>query len=607
MYVQYDILREPNFGMKLIHISPQFPLSKEGPECNVGSDRFLGVSRRETTASGNPVSDTDVHLCTQFFIHRDASRTKELRTCLQRNIDNPTVTHIHLLNERIYTPQELGLTGENRHKIRQSLTPDQKRLTFQHVFSYSREQKLKGFVVLTNADIFFDNTLQRLALGQLHERRLMLALLRYEYNGVDTATSPIFGPRNDSQDTWIFHSNFIVKNPTIEKAFNFEFGKPGCDNKMIYLARILGYDVVNDPRAIHTFHYHRDPARDYHGKAVLSPPWGICLPHGYNIVSMAPSLGVNLMQVYQATDGFQHTMFDDNRVLHAHLAKAREEGRAAVVPRIAGIENNVAVFGRLWRTQGPNADINAYFKNAMPTMKTNAGIVLPTLDAIFQYSDAYLSAFDNCELYCGWELQGTVMPHIAQSHQYIQQMYHVERKKQVAWAAALDVFHYLHDTPWTWALRGQRILIISSMVDSIREKTAIRDQLWGDTGIDLFPDCTFVFLKPPMTQGTESAREFGAEFRDFTAQIDRIRGEFDVALVSCGGYGNPVCNYIYESCGKTAIYVGGVLQMYFGVIGARWLQERPDVLRLYMNSHWSRPKQTERPKGCEAVEKACYW
>jgi hypothetical protein len=586
--------------MKLIHISKPFePDAKAKVEANAEA-KALANAKAEANANVEAI-----HVFTQYFIHRDASRVAELRSCLQRNVANPDITHIHLLNERIYTPAELGVT--DLRKITQSITPGKKRLTFQHVFQYIRERSLIGFLVLTNADIFFDSTLKRIRIGQLHTTRQMMALLRYEYNGVDTATSPIYGPRNDSQDTWIFHSNFVVQGPATEKAFAFEFGTPGCDNKMIYLARILGYDVINDPRAVRIYHYHRNPARDYHGKAVLPPPWGVSVPYGYNLMSMTPSLGVHMLQVYQATDGFQHTMFEDNRALYTYLLAATGSGRAVVIPRIAGIENNVAVFGRLWRTQGPNTDIQAYFQKSMPVMKHNAGVVLPNIDAIFQYSDAYLKVFDNCDMYCGWDVQGNVRPHIEQSHQYIQQTYHVEQHKKVIWSLALDVFHYLHDTPWTWALRGKRILIVSSMIESIREKIAIRDQLWGDTGIDLFPDCTFVFLKPPMTQGDEPARDFMTELREFTVQLDSMRDQFDVALVSCGGYGNPVCNYIYETCGKSAIYVGGVLQMYFGVVGGRWLTERPEILRLYMNEHWTRPKVNERPKGSEKIEKGCYW
>ena len=59
--------------------------------------------------------------------------------------------------------------------------------------------------------------------------------------------------------------------------------------------------------------------------------------------------------------------------------------------------------------------------------------------------------------------------------------------------------------------------------------------------------------------------------------------------------------------GKSAIYVGGVLQMYFGILGNRWLKERPEIVKLYRNQHWTRPKTHERPKNSVKVENGCYW
>jgi sugar phosphate permease len=60
------------------------------------------------------------------------------------------------------------------------------------------------------------------------------------------------------------------------------------------------------------------------------------------------------------------------------------------------------------------------------------------------------------------------------------------------------------------------------------------------------------------------------------------------------GYANLICAHIFKS--NSAMYVGGVLQMLFGVLGARWLKETPDAVRLYLNEHWSRPKESERPR-----------
>jgi hypothetical protein len=89
-------------------------------------------------------------------------------------------------------------------------------------------------------------------------------------------------------------------------------------------------------------------------------------------------------------------------------------------------------------------------------------------------------------------------------------------------------------------------------------------------------------------------------------KINHIKDQFDIALCSCGGYGNPVVGFIH-SIGKSAIYVGGVLQMYFGVLGGRWEHERQDIVELYKNEYWTRPSEEERPKGHETIERSCYW
>jgi hypothetical protein len=170
-------------------------------------------------------------------------------------------------------------------------------------------------------------------------------------------------------------------------------------------------------------------------------------------------------------------------------------------------------------------------------------------------------------------------------------------------AITLDVFHSIAAEPWTLALKGKRVLIISPFADSFREKVNDRENIYG---IDLFPECELLFIKPPQTQGDNPSEEFDIELQRFENELVKIKDTFDIALCSCGGYGNLVCGILFDM-GKSSIYVGGVLQMYFGVYGTRWLKERPDVLRLYMNKHWTRPKDQEKPSGFKSVENSCYW
>ena len=186
----------------------------------------------------------DIHIFTQFFIHpTSAQRNVELRECLKKNIENPHITKIHLINERTYSAAELGTVSLD--KILQTVSTG-KRLKFQDVFAYIRVNEITGFLVITNSDIFFDDTLDNLGMSDIQDvpHKKMFAQLRYEYYPqYCESQAPIFGPRFDSQDTWIFHSNNMIKESQ-ERAFNYEFGKPGCDNKFAYLVAILGYEII---------------------------------------------------------------------------------------------------------------------------------------------------------------------------------------------------------------------------------------------------------------------------------------------------------------------------------------------------------------------------
>jgi hypothetical protein len=283
--------------------------------------------------------------------------------------------------------------------------------------------------------------------------------------------------------------------------------------------------------------------------------------------------------------------------------------KSFVIPRIAGVENCIAHIGNIWTNERtiPPETMELLNRNVY-ALKNNAGILVKTNEHVIEYSHKYLDAFRNCELYTGWEKHGAVYKYISQSHDFITATF---SNKRMIWAEIFGIFNYIYSTPWTHALRGKRILIISAFADSIIEKIPIRDQIYD--GVDLFPDCTLQVLRPPQTQGAlpdgvspETDEYFGVHLLEFEKRLDAIRDTYDVALVSCGGYGNLVCNHIFRS-GKSAIYVGGVLQMYFGILGKRWYRETPEIIELFMNEHWSRPKEHEIPKGADKIEGSCYW
>jgi len=549
--------------------------------------------------SGNNL-DKDINLFYQFFIHSNPERHNEITYCLRKNIENKYVTKIYLLNERIYTLDEMGIFKTNtelltqaKSKIIQVIT--NKRLQYAHVFNYVNMYNIKGYIIINNADIFFNDTIQHLFVSTLHTTvKQMFAQLRFEYNKEDITKSELFGPRTDSQDTWIFHSNNMIQ-PQFEKLFEFELGMPGCDNKIIYLMAILGYEVINDPYFVKTFHYHTTNIRNYTNDNRIIPPYTCIVPAGLSA------------KIHPRISESMKLSFHDNTILYNYIKNKISISHNFIIPRISCFENTFAVNIRL-----KNMLHNTYQKiqvhnwlnnpNVLRTMKNNAGIKMSNDQSFVHYSNSYLKAYENCDLYGGWN----ILEHVySKSQDYINEWY---PSKRMFCSFSFDIFHYIYSSKniWTHALKGKRLLIISPFEESILEKIPIREKIYG---VDLFPDCTFITIKPPQTQGDEPSDEFYIEADRFFRRLDKLKNKYDVALVSCGGYGSMVCNYIYENHEKSAIYVGGVLQMYFGIMGNRWRRERHDIVKLFVdgNPHWSNPKESERPKNHVNVEGSCYW
>jgi hypothetical protein len=533
----------------------------------------------------------------QYFIPKSKERLEEMQYCMKKNFQNTAIQKIYLLNERIYTREELGLQQWKQNIIDERIEQISigTRMKFCDIFDFVEKKRLLGFIIFINSDIFFDETLKLLNKSDLHLHKSLVSLLRYEYRSYikDLKDCRLFGPRGDSQDTWMYHSDYNIA-PTHRKAFDFYFGQPGCDNKLLYLFKTLGFELYNVPHILRSYHFHNENGRNYTLNNV-KPPHLIIMPYkkeGY---------GNGLQNSY--TDTLRFTMKKDNNDLNTYIKTKLQKNEHFIIPRIAGIENEVAFIGNMVIKNNGLLEKNAadYLKKAVHTMKNNAGIKLTNMNSIIKYSILYLQSFDKCDVYTDWEPYGNVYKWIKSSHKFISNEY--ASTKQPIWARTLDIFEYIYNDPWTQCLSGKRILIISSFAETIEKNITNSPNIYN---IDLFPSCTFVYLKPPQTNGENESRDFFDELSDFCTKISEIKDSFDIALVSCGGYGNLVCNHIYD-CNKSAIYVGGVLQMYFGILGSRWKREKPDILKMYYNDSWHSPGVNERPKGFENIEGSCYW
>lgn len=540
----------------------------------------------------------EIMLVQQFYVAPAEERHKENVECLCRNLKNKHIDRIVLLNERTYTDVELGLcTSQLRDLSRQKLqqVPIGARLTYARAFDYAATLGRSTFVVLANTDIFFGDSLANVRRCGLRSQRRVLAQLRHEHTGgADLTEARLFGTRNQlmaaphSQDAWIWHSAHVLA-PELRTVFDMALGTPGCDNRVLHWFGVAGFERFNVPILVKTYHYHVSALRNHHKdpKAALPPPYHMLYPY-FPMAGWRPdaSLTFDIMR--------------GNEWLRNFISASLAAKTNFTIPRLAGIENDVATLGaELEQMRSLSADRERALELGLPRLRKHAGIQLTTRDQVQHYSRAYLGAFHAADAYFTWAPWGNVARHYAASYQFVETNF---RKPKLD-ARVLDVFDAVQCGPWTRALKGRRILVVSAFAETIRKQVERGVQPYP---IDLFPGCTFVFIRPPQTQGGNPSRPFATEHEDLVTRIREIKDDFDVALCSCGGYGNPLCASLRDM-GKSAIYVGGVLQMYFGVYGSRWERENAEILEAYKHDGWVRPSERERPAGHEEIEKGCYW
>lgn len=174
-----------------------------------------------------------IYLIQQYTDSKKNQRQKEINMVLKKNLECDYIDKIILLNERQFNfPED--------PKLEQIVIG--KHMTYYDVFKYIKTNITKEtFVVVSNSDIYLDNTL--CALYSIYMNKRFLALLRYD----DKISNEhkLFSPRPDSQDTWMFSSSSLDFEPN-QTEFGFQVGAPGSDNA-IGVAMFKKHFLVANP------------------------------------------------------------------------------------------------------------------------------------------------------------------------------------------------------------------------------------------------------------------------------------------------------------------------------------------------------------------------
>lgn len=210
-------------------------------------------------------------------------------------------------------------------------------------------------------------------------------------------------------------------------------------------------------------------------------------------------------------------------------------------------------------------------------------------DNFLEYARRYKSALDNSDFVAYWNFPGFI-----EMEEFL-----VNEDKDLIDISALEAFRYKE--PWTKELEGKKILIINPFKSTIEKQLNNRTKIWKNKSI--LPDAEWVVY-----QSVQSIGGIGPHkdwFESFSIMCDEIsKIDFDIALLGCGSYGLPLTDFIKTNLNKSAIYVGGGLQLYFGILGKRW---EGDEIKTEKNEFWTRPEENEKPSRGNLVEGGCYW
>lgn len=283
-----------------------------------------------------------------------------------------------------------------------------------------------------------------------------------------------------------------------------------------------------------------------------------------------------------------------------HTIKALfESKRPFFVGRIAGIELQIAYH----MVHGHSREV----RQGCAELENNAGIYAPTKESLQAYIDRLLRAYDHCTAIAEWESDGAVYAITGKGQQLISRRTPSVPKFP---ARALEPYYASATDSWSWSwmpcLRGKRVLIVHPFENTIRAQIPKLSDVFPDRQGEWFSECTFHVLRPPVTlAGNHREMEWSEHLSVFLSCLEDVP-EVDVALVAAGGYGMLIADELFSRRPTTSvIYVGGALQLFFGIIGKRWFNQ-PDVMRL-VTDEWIRPVAADKPPEAARVEKGCYW
>ncbi len=343
---------------------------------------------------------------TQFYVPDKNKRRREIETCLRKNVESQVIDKIILLDEK---QEALPIQSD---KIEERVIG--KRLAYKDVLESIQGLDKDTIVAFANADICIDDRSWK-DLWSVNLEDKCLALLRYDVQE-DGSEPKIFGPRADSQDTWVVRVEDIQKRgDKILSVMDFKFGQMGCDNAFALEMFKQKFLVVNPAISLKTFHHHNSGVRTYVKQDVIEKPHFLYIhPTGFHDIQPVTRFGTQVVETFTPSPlhrllrgpGAQNFAEKINKTLGSDDTSWKPTGTNTVTMKPETIlhvqdcfQNDSGLLydkERMYIGSGTKAQkvwSESFLRSLTPTIACKRGLVIPFSENTFKSREEYILRF----------------------------------------------------------------------------------------------------------------------------------------------------------------------------------------------------------------------
>jgi len=173
----------------------------------------------------------------------------------------------------------------------------------------------------------------------------------------------------------------------------------------------------------------------------------------------------------------------------------------------------------------------------------------------------------------------------------------------------LEPFYFMDNPEYKYneLFKNKKILIISSHQQTIKNQQKNVHNIFHKP---IFHNTTEFHIYKPAQQNADNhdSNSWLIHFNKMKEELKNIKNNcfnFDTALISAGGFGMILSDFIFTQLNSSVIYVGGPLQLFFGINGGRWVNNL--TIRNAQNTYWTNVLDKDRPKNPQLCENSSYW